>query len=169
MNEPKASVREISHEVRVDLTDAAPMKTATGRRRKPVGLRIRYGLTRGVTRVDVTVEFHDAAETFPPVLEMPEWMSRIVEANRPADVDNPDDDRRTGMGGWPLPAPEVPTSAQLAAAMSTVYRSMWSCVGDEWAMEWLGEVWSALPLTVRAAAGDTDAADELTTATDARP
>lgn len=107
MNEPKANVREISHEVRVDLTDAAPMKTFTGRRRKPVGLRIRYGLTRGVSRVDITVEFHNAAEHFPPVMEMPEWMRRIVEANRPADVDNPDADRRTGMGGWPLPAPTV--------------------------------------------------------------
>jgi hypothetical protein len=105
MNEPKVSVREISHEVRVDLTDAEPMKTFTGRRRKPVGLRIRYGLTRGVSRVDVTVEFHNAAETFPPVMEMPEWMRWIVRANCPADVDNPDADRRTGMGGWPLPTP----------------------------------------------------------------
>jgi hypothetical protein len=108
MNEPKASVREISHEVRVDLTDAAPMKTATGGLRKPVGLRIHYGLSRGVARVDVTVEFHNAAEHFPPSCEMPEWMRRIVEANRPADVDNPDADRRTGMGGWPLPAPALP-------------------------------------------------------------
>jgi hypothetical protein len=107
MNELKASVREIRHEVRVDLTDAAPMKTSTGGRRKPVGLRIHYGLSRGVARADITVEFHNAAEHFPPATEMPEWMRRIVEANRPADVDNPDADRRTGMGGWPLPAPSV--------------------------------------------------------------
>ncbi|NYV73105.1 hypothetical protein [Streptomyces sp. UH6] len=33
--------------------------------------------------------------------------------------------------------------------------------GDEWAMEWMGEVWGELPLAVRAAAGDQDAADEL--------
>jgi hypothetical protein len=91
----------------VDLTDAAPMKTITGRRRKPVGLRIHYGISQGVSRVDITVEFHNAAEHFPPTMEMPEWMRRIVEANRPADVDNPDEDRRTGMGGWPLPAPMV--------------------------------------------------------------
>lgn len=110
MSEPKASVREIRHEVRVNLTDAAPMKTFTGRRRKPVGLRIEYGLTRGVTRVDVVVEFHDAAEHFPPVMEMPEWMRRIVEANRPRDVDHPDADRRTGMGGWPLLEPAVEVS-----------------------------------------------------------
>ncbi|MDX3714393.1 hypothetical protein PV733_36810 [Streptomyces europaeiscabiei] len=51
--------------------------------------------------------------------------------------------------------------APLIDALTTVHQSMTSCVGDEWAMEWLGEVWSQLPLTVRAAAGDTDAADEL--------
>lgn len=102
-----ANVREISHEVRVDLTDAPPLKTFNGRRRKPVGLRIQYGARRDVSRVDITVEFRNSAEHFPPVSEMPEWMRRIVEANRPADVDSPDDDRRTGMGGWPLPAPTV--------------------------------------------------------------
>ncbi|MER7487975.1 hypothetical protein ABTY20_19115 [Streptomyces sp. NPDC126497] len=98
-----ASVREIDHEVRVDLTDAPPVKTATGRRRKPMGLRIRYGARRDVSRVDITLEFRSSAEHFPPVGEMPGWMRRIVEANRPRDVDHPDDDRRTGMGGWPLP------------------------------------------------------------------
>jgi hypothetical protein len=33
--------------------------------------------------------------------------------------------------------------------------------GDEWAMEWMGGVWTELPLAVRAAAGDQDAAHEL--------
>ncbi|MFJ3170611.1 hypothetical protein ACIPJK_07475 [Streptomyces roseus] len=33
--------------------------------------------------------------------------------------------------------------------------------GDEWAMEWFGDVWSNLPLVVRAAGGDEDAANEL--------
>ena len=51
--------------------------------------------------------------------------------------------------------------AQLIEALTTVYQSMTSCVGDEWAMEWLGEVWTQLPLEVRALAGDTDAAAEL--------
>lgn len=51
--------------------------------------------------------------------------------------------------------------APLTEALTTVYQSMKSCVGDEWAMEWLGEVWTQIPLTVRAAAGDQDAADEL--------
>ncbi len=51
--------------------------------------------------------------------------------------------------------------APLIDALATVHQSMTSCVGDEWAMEWLGKVWSQLPLEVRAAAGDTDAADEL--------
>jgi hypothetical protein len=103
--EPVANgtVREIRHEVRVDLpADMRPMKTFTGRRRKPVGLRLQYGVTQGVTRVDITVEFHNAAELFPPVMTMPAWMREIVNRHRPADVDNPLPDRRTGMGGWPL-------------------------------------------------------------------
>ncbi|MYX67289.1 hypothetical protein K388_05017 [Streptomyces sp. KhCrAH-43] len=33
--------------------------------------------------------------------------------------------------------------------------------GDEWATEWMGQVWLELPLHVRAAGGDTDAAQEL--------
>lgn len=49
----------------------------------------------------------------------------------------------------------------LIDALRTVYRSMVDCVGDEWAMEWLGEVWTQLPLDVRAVAGDEDAAAEL--------
>jgi hypothetical protein len=49
----------------------------------------------------------------------------------------------------------------LIDALRTVYRSMVDCAGDEWAMEWLGEVWSQLPLDVRAVAGDEDAAEEL--------
>jgi hypothetical protein len=119
--EVTASVREISHHVRIDLTDAPPIKTAAGRRRKPKGLRLDYGVSRGVHRVDVVVEFHNAAEHFPPSMEMPGWMRRIVEANRPADVDNPDADRRTGMGGWPLPAPApTPVTASEAADGLTI-------------------------------------------------
>lgn len=49
----------------------------------------------------------------------------------------------------------------LIDALRTVYRSMVGCTGDEWAMEWLGEVWGQLPLDVRAVAGDEDAAEEL--------
>ena len=49
----------------------------------------------------------------------------------------------------------------LIDALRTVYRSMVDFTGDEWAMEWLGEVWSLLPLDVRAVAGDEDAAAEL--------
>jgi hypothetical protein len=52
--------------------------------------------------------------------------------------------------------------APLIDALTTVYRSMKDCVGDEWAEEWLGEVWTKIPLDVRAIAGDQDAADELT-------
>lgn len=51
--------------------------------------------------------------------------------------------------------------APLIDALTVVYRSMADCTGDEWAMEWLGEVWTQIPLDVRALAGDQDAADEL--------
>lgn len=33
--------------------------------------------------------------------------------------------------------------------------------GDEWATEWMAQVWNELPLAVRAAGGDQDAAQEL--------
>ncbi|MFE1272096.1 hypothetical protein [Streptomyces sp. NPDC058758] len=33
--------------------------------------------------------------------------------------------------------------------------------GDEWAMEWMAQVWNELPLAVRAAGGDQEAAQEL--------
>ncbi|NEC17922.1 hypothetical protein [Streptomyces parvus] len=36
--------------------------------------------------------------------------------------------------------------------------------GDEWAMEWMSDVWAELPLAVRAAGGDEDAAHELAAA-----
>lgn len=51
--------------------------------------------------------------------------------------------------------------APLIDALRTVHESMTSCVGDEWAMEWLGEVWTQLPLAVRALAGDQDATAEI--------
>jgi hypothetical protein len=51
--------------------------------------------------------------------------------------------------------------APLIDALGTVYRSMTDCVGDEWAEEWLGEVWTQIPLNVRVLAGDEDAAAEL--------
>lgn len=98
----KATVREIHYEVRVNLTDAPLMKAGTGRRLKPVGLRLTYGIGRDAHRVDIVVEFARSAEHFPPVMEMPEWMSLIVDEHRPRDVDSPRPDRRTGMGGWPL-------------------------------------------------------------------
>lgn len=49
----------------------------------------------------------------------------------------------------------------LVDALALVRESMTTCVGDEWAMEWLGEVWTRVPLDVRALAGDEDAAAEL--------
>ncbi|MBJ6623517.1 hypothetical protein [Streptomyces sp. DHE17-7] len=51
--------------------------------------------------------------------------------------------------------------APLVDALTTVHRSMRECAGDEWAEEWLGEVWTQIPLQVRALAGDQNAAAEL--------
>ena len=56
--------------------------------------------------------------------------------------------------------------APLIEALTLVYRSMKDCVGDEWAEEWLGEVWTQIPLDIRALAGDEDAAMELKEAQD---
>ncbi|MFG3127449.1 hypothetical protein ACGFZU_07070 [Streptomyces tendae] len=49
----------------------------------------------------------------------------------------------------------------LIDALARVHQSMTACVGDEWAMEWLGEVWTQIPLHVRALVGDSEAAAEL--------
>lgn len=49
----------------------------------------------------------------------------------------------------------------LIDALRTVYASMEASSPDEWAMEWLGDVWATLPLDVRAVAGDEEAAAEL--------
>ena len=54
--------------------------------------------------------------------------------------------------------------APLIEALALVYASMKGFVGDEWAEEWLGEVWTKIPLDVRALAGDQDAAAELAAA-----
>lgn len=98
----RATVREISHRVHIDLPDRPVIKTPCGGRRKLYGLRLDYGIRRDVSRVDVDLVFHNSAEHFPPEGGMPEWLRRIVDAHRPADVDSPDANRRTGMGGWPL-------------------------------------------------------------------
>jgi hypothetical protein len=54
-------------------------------------------------------------------------------------------------------------NAHLIEALRTVFDSMEKSRPDEWAMEWLGEVWTQIPLDIRALAGDQDAADELAT------
>ncbi|MGW2112651.1 hypothetical protein, partial [Streptomyces sp. NPDC001948] len=54
------------------------------------------------------------------------------------------------------------------AALRRIHAGMVTCRsgGDEWASEWLSEHWSTLPLDLRAAAGDTDAAGELAAVTE---
>ncbi|MFI5687885.1 hypothetical protein [Streptomyces sp. NPDC051636] len=97
-----ASIREIRHQIRIDLTDAPPLTDLTGRSRKPVGLRLDYGLRRDITRVDIVIEWQDEASLWPPVSEMPDWLRQIIDEHRPADVHDPDDWRPVGMGGWPV-------------------------------------------------------------------
>lgn len=48
-------------------------------------------------------------------------------------------------------------------ALRLIHADMVTCRsgGDEWASEWLGDLWTRLPLALRAAAGDKDAAEEL--------
>ncbi|MEU6552042.1 hypothetical protein ABZ915_17425 [Streptomyces sp. NPDC046915] len=99
-----ATVREIRHEVRIDLTDAPALTNIIGRTRKPVGLRITYGLRRDIAHVDITVEYGNAAELWPPVAEMPDWLNQIVADHMPRDVDAPEDFRPTGMAGWSIDA-----------------------------------------------------------------
>ncbi|WP_330236113.1 hypothetical protein [Streptomyces sp. NBC_00566] len=101
-SEAVAVVREVDHEVRIDLTGAPELSNVCGRVRKPFGLRLRYGLRADVSRVDITVEFQDSAELWPPVAEMPDWLNQIIEDHRPRDVDDPRDFRPTGMGGWAI-------------------------------------------------------------------
>lgn len=97
-----ATVREIQHQVRIDLTDAPKLTNIIGRTRQPVGLRLSYGLRSDITRVDITVEWEDTAELWPPAADMPDWLRRTIDAHRPADVSEPRSNRPTGMGGWPV-------------------------------------------------------------------
>lgn len=97
---PIASVREIRYDVRIDLADAPKLTNVCGETRKPAGLRLSYGLRRDITRVDITVEYSDSAELWPPVADMPEWLNRIIDEQRPRDVDAPGEFRPTGAGGW---------------------------------------------------------------------
>jgi hypothetical protein len=96
------AVHEIRHHVRIDLTDAPPLTDPTGRRRKPIGVDITYGLRRDIARVDIAIQWHDEASLWPPSCEMPDWLRQVIDEHRPADVDEPDEKRPTGMGGWPL-------------------------------------------------------------------
>ncbi len=97
-----ASVYEVRHEVRVDLINAPKLTNVIGRVRKPVGLRITYGLRRDIARVDLVVNYESEAELWPPAAEMPDWLNQVIEDHRPSDVDEPEVTRPTGMGGWAL-------------------------------------------------------------------
>jgi hypothetical protein len=59
MTNPIATVREIRHEARIDLTDAPKLTNVVGQTRRPLGLRLTYGLRADITRVDITIEIYD--------------------------------------------------------------------------------------------------------------
>jgi hypothetical protein len=99
----RPTVREIQHEVRIDLPADTPRLTnVVGEKRKPIGLRLRYCLRPDLARVDITVEFRKGAQLWPPVDEMPDWLNKIIEDHRPTDVETPWENRGTGMGGWSI-------------------------------------------------------------------
>lgn len=63
-----------------------------------------------------------------------------------------------------FPPDQALTLDRVLAALRAVFNDLDSTgrAGDEWAYEWVQETWKALvPLQVRAAAGDRDAAEEL--------
>lgn len=99
-----ASVHEIRHEVRIELAGAPKLTDLTGRRRKPVGVHLIYGLRRDITRVDIAMQWEDEAQLWPPSCEMPDWLRQLIDEYRPRDVDEPEEDRPTGQGGWPINA-----------------------------------------------------------------
>ncbi|MCB5168035.1 hypothetical protein LG634_24810 [Streptomyces bambusae] len=94
-----ATVREIRHEVRIDLTDTPPLTSLTGSRRRPCGIRLTYAIRADIARVDIAVEWEDTAEAWPPTAEMPAWLDALIEEHRPRDVDEPDAYRPAGLGG----------------------------------------------------------------------
>lgn len=105
------SVHEIRHHIRVDLTNAPPLTDLVGHRRKPIGVHLTYGLRRDITRVDIAIQWEGEASLWSLSHEMPDWLRQVVDRYRPADVDDPDEARPTGKGGWPLYAtPQNPTN-----------------------------------------------------------
>lgn len=115
-----ASVREIRREIRIDLTDAPTLTNLIGQTRKPHGLRLAYGIRRDIARVDIVIEWQDSAEYWPPAAEMPDWLRNIVSSYQPRDVDDPDDFRPAGLGGWPLAARRRLTENEHSAAWHAI-------------------------------------------------
>lgn len=97
------AVQEIRHEVRMTLPDdTPPMTTELGLLERPDGLHVTYHVRRLVAYVDIAVEFEGHLEAFPHDAPRPEWMSRLIDAHRPADVDDPRPNRRPVRGCRPL-------------------------------------------------------------------
>lgn len=105
-----AAVRETRAEIRVNLTDAPKLTNILGRTRQPHGLRITYGARTDITRIDLIVEWESDAELWPPAAELPDWLRQIITDHMPADVDEPDEARPSGVSGLPIPWPAAASS-----------------------------------------------------------
>lgn len=122
MSTVSASVHEVRHEVRLDLSDAPALTNLAGRTRKPVGLWITYGLCRDVTRADLIVQWTDEAERWTPAAPTPAWMRELIDAYAPRDVDEPEANRPTGRYGHPVTACTAGEKATASAATTTPRR-----------------------------------------------
>jgi hypothetical protein len=77
------TVRRIDHKVYLDLGTPQPFIDICGDTRLVYALRIEYSLSSIAHRVDVVVEYKDRANLVPPVCEIPAWMQKRIDDNKP--------------------------------------------------------------------------------------
>lgn len=77
------TIRRIDHTVHIDLDTPKPFTDICGRTRLVHALRIEYSLSPIAHRVDVVVEYKDAANLVPPVCDIPDWMQQRIDAHKP--------------------------------------------------------------------------------------
>jgi hypothetical protein len=77
------TVRQVQHRVSIDLDRPQEFTDLVGRTRKVLAVRIEYGLSSIADRVDVVVEYADAAALVPPVADKPDWMQTLIAEHKP--------------------------------------------------------------------------------------
>ncbi len=80
---PRATVRDETCHVRVNIPEGPLLTTVTGSRRKVYGLRLTYTRTPGTDRVDVIAEFRHDSQIIPPIVPRPQWLTDVIEQFRP--------------------------------------------------------------------------------------